>query len=421
LINAGLYGIVRFAAFGLGKPEAGWGMTLLLLGAASAVLGVLYALSENDIKRLLAYSTIENGGIALMALGAGTMGLASARPGIAALGIVAGLFHLLNHALFKGLLFMSAGAVVEATGSRRIDGLGGLAHRMPRTAGLFLVGSAAIAGLPFLNGFASEWLVFHALLAGFASAQRLTRILLPLGGALLALTSALAAACFVKAFALTFLARPRSRAAEAAAEAPALLLVPQAILAAGCVVLGLAPGLAVSLLVPVAAALPNVGSQASLTAGLGGLVAGVPVFDHLSLPSLFAAAVLALGLAAAVGFAARRPSRCAPAWGCGSELGAENEYTATAFAKPLVMVFRGIYRPTREVSTVETAPYFPSEVRYRSEIEAPFERLVYGPAARAVLAAAERLRVIQAGSLHAYLAYVLVLGVILLWWLGGLS
>ena len=420
LINTGLYGLVRVGAGGLGRPDPDWGMGVLLLGSVSAVLGVLYALGENDLKRLLAFSTIENGGIALMAFGAGMMGLAAGHPATAAVGFVAGLYHLLNHAAFKGLLFFGAGGVVAATGTRRIEELGGLARRMPRTAGLFLLGSAAIAGLPLLNGFASEWLVFQALLRGFFSAERLTRIVLPLGGALLALTSALAAACFVKAFALTFLARPRSRAATKASESSALMLAPQAFLAAACVGLGLVPGLVVGVLAGVAGTLPGVGQQAILTAGLAGVGVGVPAFDQLSPFVLVPAVLVALGLASAIGFVSAWKHRPAPTWGCGGELAAETEYTATAFAKPLVMVFRNIYRPTREVSTVETAPYFASEVRYRSEIGAPFERHVYAPATRAVLAAAGRLRVIQAGSLHAYLAYVLVFGVMLLWWLGGL-
>jgi len=420
LINAGLYGLVRVGAGGLGRPDTDWGMGVLLLGSVSAVLGVLYALGENDLKRLLAFSTIENGGIALMAFGAGMLGLAAGRPGTAALGLVAGLYHVLNHAAFKGLLFMGAGGVVASTGTRRIEELGGLAHRMPRTAGLFLLGSAAIAGLPLTNGFASEWLVFQALLHGFLSAERLTRIVLPLGGALLALTSALAAACFVKAFALTFLARPRSRAAAEATESPALMLAPQLFLAAVCLALGLFPGLVVNVLAGVTAALPGIGPKVALTGGLAGVSIGVPAFDQLSPLLLAPAIVLALGLAAAIGLVAARDRRLAPVWGCGGELSAETEYTATAFAKPLVMVFRDIYRPTREVRAVETTPYFASEVRYRSEIGAPFERHVYGPAMRAVLAAAGRLRIIQAGSLHAYLAYVLVLGVMLLWWLGGM-
>jgi len=395
-------------------------MSVLLLGCLSAILGVLYALGENDLKRLLAFSTIENGGIALIAFGAGMMGLAAGRPTIGALGLVAGLFHVLNHAAFKGLLFLGAGAVVAATGTRRIEELGGLVHRMPRTAGLFLLGSAAIAGLPFLNGFASEWLVFQALLGGFFAAEKLTRVVLPLGGALLALTSALAAACFVKAFALTFLARPRSRAADEATESSPLLLAPQAFLAALCVALGLFPGPVVRLLAGVTGALPGVGPQASLGGELGGFTVGVPAFDHLSPIVLVPAIAIALAFAAGLGLASAQRRRRAPAWGCGGELSAETEYTATAFAKPLVMVFRGILRPTREVATVEATPYFASEVRYRSEMDAPFERYVYGPATRAVLAVARRLRVIQAGSLHAYLAYVLVLGVTLLWWLGGL-
>lgn len=418
LVTAGLYGLARFGLGGLGRPDAAWGLAFLVLGGVSAVLGVLYALGENDLKRLLAFSTIENGGIVVMAFGAGMLGLAHGRPGIAALGLAAGLFHVLNHAAFKGLLFLGAGAVVSATGTRRIEELGGLVHRMPRSAALFLVGSAAIAGLPLLNGFASEWLVFQALLGGFSSAERLTRVALPLGGALLALTSALAAACFVKAFSLTFLARPRSPAAAQAVEAPAVLLAPQAFLAAACVGLGLAPGAVVALLARVAASLPGIGPQPDLAGGVAR--ASVAAFDHVSPAALAPAVLLALGLAAAAGaLSAWRPRRAAP-WGCGGELGAENEYTSTAFAKPLVMVFRGILRPTREVSTVEATPYFPSEVRYRSEIGAPFERHVYAPATRVVLAAAQRLRFIQAGSLHAYLAYVLLLGVVLLWWLGGL-
>lgn len=420
LVTAGLYGLVRVAFGGLGTPEPGWGMGLLGIGAVSALLGVLYALGENDLKRLLAFSTIENVGIALMAVGAGAIGLAAGRPGIAALGLAAGLYHLLNHAAFKGLLFLGAGSVVAATGTRRIEALGGLARRMPRTAALFLAGSLAIAGLPFLNGFASEWLVFQSLLSGFASAERLTRIVLPLGGALLALTSALAAACFVKAFALTFLARPRSAAADAAHEAGALLLAPQALLAAACVALGLLPGVVVRVLAGVAASLPGIGSPGDVTGRLARVSVGMPAFDHVAPLLVVPAALVAAALAVLVARLPARAVRRAPSWGCGGELGAETEYTATAFAKPLVMVFRGIYRPTREVATVETAPYFPSEVRYRSELGSPFERHLYGPAARAVLGAAQRLRVIQAGSLHAYLAYVLALGVVLLWWLGGL-
>ena len=210
LIKAGIYGLFRFCAFGLGTPAVGWGLTFVGIGTLSAILGVLYALMQNDLKRLLAYSTIENAGIILLGLGAGMTMLATGRPELAVVAIAASLYHVMNHAAFKGLLFLGAGSVVMATGTRQIEAMGGLLRRMPWTGACFLVGALAISGVPPLNGFASEWLTFQALLLGFEFVPGLTRVNFPLAGALLALTSALAAVCFVKAFGITFLALPRS-------------------------------------------------------------------------------------------------------------------------------------------------------------------------------------------------------------------
>ena len=232
VIKTGIYGLFRVCAFGLGEPPLAWGVLVLACGGASAILGVLYALMQHDLKRLLAYHSIENIGIILLGLGAGMMALSAGRPELAAVGIAASLFHVLNHALFKGLLFLGAGGVVVATGTRHIEEMGGLAKRMPWTALFFLVGAAAISGLPLLNGFVSEWLLFQAFLFGFLlSSEALVRFLFPVAGALLALTSALAAACFVKAFGMTFLALPRGEGAEKAHESPGLMLVPQGFLA----------------------------------------------------------------------------------------------------------------------------------------------------------------------------------------------
>jgi hydrogenase-4 component B len=244
------------------------------------------------------------------------------------------------------------------------------------------------------------------------------RFLFPVSGALLALTSALAAACFVKAFGITFLALPRGEGAERAKESHWLMLAPQGFLAAACVALGLAPGFALGALRGVAASLPGVRPAPELVRSAFAIAPGAGRFDRLA-PPLVAGAVLAgLGLAVALsrigGYALRR----APSWGCGGELTARTEYTATAFSTPLMMIFRSVYRPTREVETVGES-YFPREVRYRAEIEPTFERFLYRPLTRALLGAAERLKVIQAGSLHAYLAYVLLLGIALLIWLGG--
>jgi hydrogenase-4 component B len=421
LLKTGIYGMVRVCAFGLGTPRLSWGVLVLVVGGLSAVLGVLYALMQHDLKRLLAYHSIENIGIILLGLGAGMMGLSYGRGDLAAVGVAASLYHVLNHAVFKGLLFLGAGGVVMATGTRHIEDLGGLLRRMPVTGALFLVGAMAISGLPPLNGFASEWLTFQAFLFGFrGSAEPLVHLLFPVGGAVLALTTALAAACFVKAFGISFLALPRSGAAAEARESPAVMLLPQAFLAALCVGLGLFPGLVLRALGSVRASLPGLEPGTVMAAGPLGMASGLESFDRVV--PVFLGAALVGGLAAAAlltlsrGVAARR----VPTWGCGGVLGPRTEYTATAFSKPLMMIFRAVYRPTREVETLaDVSTYFPQEVRYRAQIEPTFERYIYHPLVRAVLRAATGMRVLQAGSLHAYLAYVLVLGVLLLVWLGG--
>lgn len=422
LVNAGIYGLFRVCAFGLGTPETTWGLACMGVGTLSAILGVLYALAQNDLKRLLAYSTIENSGIILLGLGTGMTMLAADRPVLAVVAIAASLYHVLNHATFKGLLFLGAGSVVMATGTRQIEGLGGLLKRMPWTGLFFLVGALAISGLPPLNGFASEWLTFQALLLGFQFVPGLTRVNFPLAGALLALTSALAAVCFVKAFGVTFLALPRSRQAAEARESPALMVVPLALLAALCLVLGVFPGAVMTILGRVTASLPGVPSSSDVARGAWSMAVGAGPFAHVT-PATLGLSILG-GLSVAVGLAAltrvTRVIRRAPTWGCGGALTPQSEYTATAFSKPLLMVFREVYRPTRELEALaEVSPYFPQELRYRVEIEPTFERHLYDPLAKGVMRIAERMKVLQAGSLHAYLGYVLFLGAVLLIWLGG--
>jgi hydrogenase-4 component B len=420
LIKTGIYGMVRFCAFGLGTPQLSWGVLVVVVGGLSAVLGVLYALMQHDLKRLLAYHSIENIGIILLGLGAGMMGLSYGRADLAAVGVAASLYHVLNHAVFKGLLFLGAGGVGMATRTLQIEHFGGLLRRMPWTGALFLVGAMAISGLPPLNGFASEWLTFQAFLFGFrGSGEPLVHLLFPVGGAVLALTTALAAACFVKAFGISFLALPRSAPAAEARESPAVMLVPQAFLAALCVGLGLFPGLVLRALGRASASLPGLEARTNVAAGPLGMTSGLESFDRVAPAILGAALFLGLSaalLAASSGLAARR----VPTWGCGGVLGPRTEYTATAFSKPLMMIFRAVYRPTREVEALaDVSPYFPREVRYRSTIEPTFERYAYRPLLRAVLRAADGMKVLQAGSLHAYLAYVIALVVslvLLVWW-----
>ncbi|HLG58704.1 MAG TPA: proton-conducting transporter membrane subunit [Vicinamibacterales bacterium] len=422
LIKTGIYGIVRVCAFGLGTPSLPWGIVIMVLGGISAVLGVLYALMQHDLKRLLAYHSIENIGIILLGLGAGMIALAYGRQDLAAVGVAASLYHVLNHAVFKGLLFLGAGGIVMATGTRQIEQCGGLLRRMPWTGLYFLIGAMAISGLPPLNGFASEWLTFQSFLYGFrALPEPLVHLLFPVGGALLALTTALAAACFVKAFGIVFLALPRSPEAADAAESPVMMLAPQAWLAVLCVGLGLFPGFVVRVLGVVLTSLPGVGSPDGMSPSLLSLATGRGGFDQVVPVVLAASVVVVLGLVA-IAARVRRPARRVPTWGCGGELTARTEYTATAFSKPIMMIFRAVYRPTRHVDALaDVSPYFPQEVRYHAEIEPTFERFVYEPLERAVIRVARGMRMMQAGSLHAYLAYViaLVVGLVLfVWWTG---
>lgn len=420
LIKTGIYGMVRVCAFGLGVPSLSWGVVVVIVGGLSAVLGVLYALMQHDLKRLLAYHSIENIGIILLGLGAGMIGLSYGRHDLAFVGLAASLYHVLNHAVFKGLLFLGAGGVVMSTGTRQIEQLGGLLRRMPWTGLCFLVGAMAISGLPPLNGFASEWLTFQAFLFGFrGSTAPLVHLLFPVGGALLALTTALAAACFVKAFGMTFVALPRSAAAADARESCMAMVAPQAWLAMCCVALGVFPGLVLRTLESSMVSLADLASPPDLGQGGLAMASGLDSFDHV-IPVALGVALLAAWAVATLLTSRHGVARRVPTWGCGGRLTALTEYTATAFSKPLMMVFRAIYRPTREVQTLsDVSPYFPQEVRYHAEIEPTFERHVYRPIVRAVLRVATGMRVLQAGSLHAYLAYVIALVVSLVlfvWW-----
>ena len=209
VIKTGIYGMTRIFLDSLGGVPSWAGLVVLIVGVVSAVLGVLYALMEHDLKRLLAYHSIENIGIILMGLGAALIFRVAGHPLLAGIALIAAMFHTLNHAIFKCLLFLGAGSVLHSTGTRNMEEMGGLIRPMPVTAFCFLVGAVAISGLPPLNGFVSEWLTYQSLLAGFGATGGLTRLLFPLAGSMLALTGALAAACFVKAFAITFLALPR--------------------------------------------------------------------------------------------------------------------------------------------------------------------------------------------------------------------
>ncbi len=413
VIKTGIYGLVRVSLDFFDAVPLWMGILLMLAAVVSAVLGVLYALMEHDLKRLLAYHSIENIGIILLGLGAALTFRTLHHPALAAMALAASLYHTLNHAAFKGLLFLGAGAVAQRAHTRNIEELGGLARRMPWTSALFLIGAVAISGLPPLNGFVSEWLTYQSLLAGFRSTEELTRLIFPIAGSLLALTGALAAACFVKAFGITFLALPRGEGAERAREANGSMIAGMGTLAAACVALGLGATWFLPVFDGVTRQLLGVPISGSLVAG-GGLIltAGSPRAGSVSTPALAAAMVLMSLLPAAFWLVWSRHGkrRTGPVWDCGLPgLTAENEYTATAFSKPLRMIFSALYKPRREIQSVfDVSPYYPKAVRFESEIQPTFEKRFYQPLWEAILTVAGKMRAIQAGSIHAYLAYIFV-------------
>jgi hydrogenase-4 component B len=412
MLKIAIYGFVRVVFDFLGGGPEWWGWLVLIVGIVSAVLGVLYAIMESDLKRLLAYHSVENLGIIVVGLGAALLLQSWHQPALAALGLAAGLFHSLNHALFKALLFLAAGAVDGATGTKNLERLGGLSRRMPQTAVMTLIGAAAISALPPLNGFASEWLTFQALLgvgtrapaAGYA-----------LGAAILAgllgLTGALAAACFVKAYGVAFLGIPRSAEAAKATEAPLALRLGMLPLAAGCVVLGFVPGLATQQLGAVTSVLLGAATPA---APLGAILIPsgaslVPLGTVGALMLLGALPVLALRAFGSV------PTRRGPTWVCGWDLQPRMQYGSASFGKPIRLFFRAILRPERSVErTYAQKPYFLSAIGYHASLEPVFERYLYGPIQRAFLQIAHWSRVLQSGNLRQYLAYVLITLIVLL-------
>jgi hydrogenase-4 component B len=403
MIKFGIYGLVRLGFEWLAPGPAWWGALVIVLGAMSACLGVLYALMQHDLKRLLAYHSVENIGIILLGLGVALAGRSAGADTVVILGLGAALFHVINHAVFKSLLFLGAGSIDSAVGTRELGRLGGLIHRMPATAITFLIGSAAISGLPPLNGFASEWLTMQALLGlGRTLGASLVALVPLVAGGALALTAALAVACFVKAFGISFLAMPRSSEAAGAREVGRFELVAMATLAAACVVLGLAAA-------PVVAAIGML-LRASVLAAPQALSSAAPLGAQLFVPGLALAILtlgaLGLGLARLLGPVRIRRGET---WVSGRPLHANNQYSAVAFAKPIRLMFADILRPVREIDIAHRAgTRFVASVHYRSHIAPVFERYVYRSITDALVVGSHVVRRAQNGSLQTYLAYTFV-------------
>jgi len=404
MLKTAIYGMIRLIIDILGPGPAWWGGLVLAVGIVSAVIGVLYALMEHDLKRLLAFHSVENIGIILMGLGAGMIFYSWSMPVPAAIAVAAGLFHVLNHAVFKSLLFLGAGSVYYATHTRDIEELGGLINKMPQTAVLFLVGAVSISAIPPFNGFASEYQIYQSLLAlSLAKVSGFWSVAGVLACAALALTGALAAACFVKAFGVSFLARPRSQKAAHASEVPLVMRVGMAPLAVLCLALGVLPQVVMNSLLGVAAQIVP-GPEIPLPPGA----------FNLNLALLLAAIIAALaGLSGLPGGRARR----AETWGCGIVPDASMEYTAASFSQPVRRVYQFILQPKREVTTDYTLlPYFNYRIHFEERIKSVFRDFLYKPLREFTIALSKKWRYIQCGDINLYLGYIFVTLIILLVW-----
>lgn len=415
MIKTGIYGLCRTLTF-LGEPQPWWGWTLIAIGVSSAVLGVLFASAQHDLKRLLAYSSVENIGIIAIGLGVGLLGVSYGVPAMAALGFLGAILHVLNHAMFKTLLFLGAGAVQRSTGTRRIDRLGGLLKRMPVTGTVFLIGSSAISGLPPLNGFVSEVLIYLAVLAGVADGIRAGGVpwailcVLVIGG--LSLVGGLAAACFTKAFGCVFLGEPRSQEAGGAGEVNLAMRASLVGLAAACGLVALTAPLWPWLLWSSAAMIVPGALPESVSA-----TAGQPVATLAAICGSFWAllAVAAVLVRVRRRLLADRHVQRGPTWDCGyAAPTARMQYTASSFSSPLASLFRMFLRPRIELAAGEGL--FPANARFESDTPEVFREYLFRPIFLAVSWASSRLRWLQHGRLQLYVLYIALTTLVLLIW-----
>ena len=415
MTKVAVYGFVRIVFDLLGAPNWWWSMLVLAVGGVTAVMGVLYALMQHDLKRLLAYHTVENIGIIYIGLGLALAFKSFGMEVAAALALTAALFHVFNHSVFKSLLFFGAGSVLNATGERDMEHLGGLIHRMPQTAFVFLVGCVAISALPPLNGFVSEWLTFQAILLSPHLPSWGLKFLVPAVGALLALSAALAAACFVKAFGVSFLGRARTPAAANAQETDSNSLAAMYFLAALCLVAGVLPGLFIDALAPVSHAL--VGASMPHQAGLAWLTI-VPIAESRSSYNgllVFIFIVLSGSMAAfAIHRLASDRLRRAPAWDCGyPDPSPATQYTASSFAQPIRRVFGTSVFRAREIGEMPP-PGSTAPARLTVDLRDLIWDALYAPIAGFVGFATDRLNILQFLTIRRYLTLVFAALVLLL-------
>ena len=411
IVKLGIYGI---ALFGLELEHGGpgwWGLVVMIAGAVSALLGILYALMEHELKRFLAFSTIENIGVILVALGGALTFTAYGQKAIGALLLITALYMVVNHGTYKTLLFLETGVIEHATGTRDMDKLGGLIRTLPRTAVITLIGVFGIAALPPLNGFVTEWLVFQGLFQGFRIPSHLVGILIIVVGATIALTAGLALNAFVRAFGIPFLGMPRTQEAAHASE-ERLPITGPALLAIVCVFLGPGAPLVLMTLQRVSRSITGINIHAVLLTSKLTVLPAHADFSSLS-PTYLTAFMLAILLVPIAIYRAARPrarSRTTPVWDGGILVFKPRmQYTATTHANPVRVTFEALYQPHTDLQRASDDPAGRSgPVHYRSTVTPIFERFLYQPVVWFVKRLAWLVRPLQSGDVNLYLLYVFV-------------
>lgn len=412
MIKTAIYGLIRFVILILGVNTLWWGNLILVLAAISCLVGVMYALMEHDLKKLLAYHSVENIGIILLGVGASMVFSVLNLPALAVLSMTAGLYHLINHAIFKSLLFLCAGSIYKATGLRDMEQLGGLIKTMPWTAASFLIGAMAISALPPLNGFISEWLTLQALFSGALYGANGVSFSMSIYAAVLALTGGLAAACFVKAFGITFLAMPRSEQARQAKESSLSMISVLVFMSALTFIFGICAAPIIKILSRVSSSALMVNAD-SINFTINNFVISPQQGKniYLSSPIVTAALLFIIGITVAVIYFVFGKSKVSvnKTWGCGYyNLDARTEYTATAFSKPFRIAFSFFYRPHRKKEELKESYYHVKSLKYETSITPIFKKYIYDFVINRVFGTASLLSKLQSGSIHFYIAYIFI-------------
>ncbi len=419
MIKTAIYGLLRFVFIYLGVETTWWGMVILAIGMISAVLGVAYAYIEQDIKKMLAYSSIENMGIIFIGLGVSFMAFAEDLALVGALALTAALMHTINHTLFKGSLFLGAGSVLYATHTKNMEEMGGLIKKMPITALFFLGGALSVSAMIPFNGFISEWLTYQSIFAGIIPGQALENSIFIFAVAALALSGALAAACFIKLFGISFLGLPRSDKAAQASEVPLPMSIGSGILTTLCLLSGIFPLYTLNLIDKVVLEMTGQPISGQLQGSLFLLYYPLEVNGNMISPQSIAIILAVLVGVSVVGLRmifGKNQERRYGTWDCGYEaLNSRMQYSGAAFSKPIRIVFKIMFKSSRDLKIKGALVYHPDAMEYSITTESIFEKYIYDPISRLMTGFSSKAKFkIQTGSVHTYLLYIFATVLILM-------